>query len=264
MEDYIAVNKELWDTRTEAHLQSDFYDIEAWLAGKSSINALEAKVLGDVSGLKVLHLQCHFGQDTLSLARLGADVTGVDLSTKSIEQANAFKKQLGLQARFISCPLNELRDHLTETDFDLVFCSYGVITWHPELESFFSLVDYYLKPGGRFFFAEFHPVLWMLDDYQKDFAYPYFNREAIVDFEENTYGNKEANIKKKAYSWNHGLAEVMGPLIKRGFNISYFSEYDYSPYPIFHQNEQVTEGFVPKGWAGKLPLVYVLEAIKAQ
>ncbi|WP_370514489.1 class I SAM-dependent methyltransferase [Formosa sp. L2A11] len=131
--DYKAVNKDTWNAKTEAHLVSDFYDVEGFINGNSSLNAIELDLLGDVKGKKILHLQCHFGQDSLSLARLGAHVTGVDLSDVAIKNAKKLANTLELNTTFICCDLYELPNYLDDT-FDIVYTSYGTIGWLPDIE----------------------------------------------------------------------------------------------------------------------------------
>src|SRR5436189_4993553 len=130
--DYVELNRRAWNMRTTYHVQSSFYHVKEFTKGESSLNAIELALLGDIKGKSILHLQCHFGQDSLSLARMGAKVTGVDLSDKSIEKAKELNKQLDLDADFICCNIYDLPNHLTK-EFDIVFTSYGTIGWLPDL-----------------------------------------------------------------------------------------------------------------------------------
>ena len=158
---FFEANKELWNQRTMVHKDSSFYDVPAFINGKSSLNKIELDDLGDVTGKKILHLQCHFGMDTLSLARMGAKVTGVDLSDTAIAEARKLNEQLGLDVEFICCNVYNLKDHLKE-QFDIVFTSYGVIGWLPDLNKWAEIISHYTKPGGFFYMGEFHPVVVML------------------------------------------------------------------------------------------------------
>ena len=151
---YIEINRESWNHRTEVHLKSEFYDLEGFIKGKSSLNPIELNLLGDIAGKRILHLQCHFGQDTISLSRLGAEVTGVDFSDKAIESAKKIADQTGSSAKFICCDIYDLPDHLDEK-FDIVFTSYGTIGWLPDLDKWAKIVSNYLKPNGTFVFVEF-------------------------------------------------------------------------------------------------------------
>ncbi len=180
MQDYIQTNKILWNKKTAIHIHSDFYDNENFLKGKTSLKDIELALLGNIKGKKILHLQCHFGQDTLSLARMGAQVTGVDLSDAAILEAQKLATQLKLsqQVQFICCDVNELDKHLDE-QFDIIFTSYGTIGWLPKIDKWGQLIAHFLKPKGQFIFVEFHPVLWMLDDGFQQLAYPYFNTQVF-------------------------------------------------------------------------------------
>ncbi len=158
--DYIAKNKTSWNDKTDHHYNSAFYDVDGFLKGKNSLNEIELKLLGDVSGKTILHLQCHFGMDSISLARMRAVVTGVDLSDKAIGKANELAQQTNAAATFVCCDIYDLPNHLNK-QFDIVFTSYGTIGWLPDIDKWAAIVSTYLKPGGKFIFADFHPVVWM-------------------------------------------------------------------------------------------------------
>jgi SAM-dependent methyltransferase len=185
-QEYFDMNRQAWNLKTEVHLRSDFYRHDAFLKGASSLNPIECHLLGDLDQRSVLHLQCHFGQDTLSLERLGAQVTGVDLSDSAIDTARATATDLGSSAEFICCNLYDLPQHLNRT-FDLVFTSYGTIGWLPDLKRWAAVVSHFLKPGGRFIMVDFHPVVWMFDNQFGSVAYRYFNSGPIIETEQGTY-----------------------------------------------------------------------------
>lgn len=260
--DYLDTNKQTWNNKTDVHISSDFYDVEGFLNGKSTLNEIELALLGDVTGKKILHLQCHFGQDTMSFSRLGAKATGVDLSDKAIERAREFNAKLHLDAKFICCDLYDLPNHLTET-FDVVFTSYGTIGWLPDLNKWAAVVARFLKPGGKFVFAEFHPVVWMFDNDFKEIFYSYFNTETIIEDESGTYADRYAAISAQTVTWNHPLSEVLNALIGNNLEINSFSEYDYSPYNCFRETEEFEKGkFRIKHLQNKIPMVYSLTATK--
>jgi 2-polyprenyl-3-methyl-5-hydroxy-6-metoxy-1,4-benzoquinol methylase len=259
---FSAVNKALWNEKTVHHLGSDFYDMPSFLAGKSSLKDVELGLLGDVKGKKILHLQCHFGQDTLSLARMGADVTGVDLSDKAIEKAGELAQQLSLNAKFVCCNIYDLPQHLEE-QFDIVFTSYGTIGWLPDMKAWAEIVARYMRPGGAFVFVEFHPTLWMFDNEFTYAQYCYFKRDAIVEMEKGTYAERGADIELQSISWNHGLSEVMQSLIDSGLTLEQFGEYDHSPYNCFANTVEVVQGkYMIRGMEGKLPMMYSLKMVK--
>lgn len=263
MEDnYLEVNRSLWNAKTEIHIDSEFYDNERFLKGKSSLNDIELNLLGDISGKRVMHLQCHFGQDTMSMARMGASCVGVDISEKAVVHANKTAKLLALDASFITTDLYNA-PKLTDEKFDIVFTTYGTIGWLPDINKWAEVVANFLKPGGQLVFVEFHPVIWMFDDDFKAITYRYFKDDPIVEFEQGTYADKQADIQQKCISWNHGLAEVIDALIKNGIRINDFQEYDYSPYDCFNNCEKVENGkYRIKDFGNKIPLVYSVVGTK--
>jgi SAM-dependent methyltransferase len=262
LEHYIEINRRSWNNRVLAHVASEFYDQKGFLEGKNTLKEIELDLLGDVRGLSVLHLQCHFGQDTLSLCRMGARVTGVDISDKAIEVANETGEAIGCEAKFICCDLYSLPNHL-QGQFDLVFSSYGTIGWLPDLDGWAGLVARYLKPGGKFVFAEFHPVVWMMDDGFTSISYDYFNTGPILESETGTYADRKADIQQDYVMWNHGLGEVMGSLKKHGLNLDDFKEFDYSPYNCFQGMVEFEPGKFRIGHLKKkIPMVYGFVACK--
>jgi SAM-dependent methyltransferase len=255
---YFDTNRSLWNQRTAVHKESGFYDVPSFLGGKSSLTAIELEHLGDVRGKKILHLQCHFGMDTLSLSRMGATVTGVDLSDAAIEEARRLNEVLEQDARFICCNVYDLPQHLDET-FDIVYTSFGVIGWLPDLAPWAALIRRFLKPGGFFFMAEFHPVIWMMDDEMRELRYHYHNHEVIAIDSTGTYSDPDAPIAHKEYGWNHALSEVFTVLLGEGLQLSSFREYSYSPFPCFSRVVQGADGnWRIEGLEDKLPMVYAI------
>lgn len=253
---YIEINRQSWNNRTDTHIQSEFYDQAGFLKGKNSLNDIELNLLGNIKGKSILHLQCHFGQDTISLGRLGADVTGVDLSDKAIDRAKQIAKHTNSNAKFICCDVYDLPNHLNEK-FDVVFTSYGTIGWLPDLDKWAKIISRFLKPNGQFVFVEFHPVVWMFDDNFDKISYRYFNSGAIIETENGTYADKKADITQSYVMWNHGLSEVINSLISNGLEINALDEFDYSPYNCF----QNTLEFEPNKFRiehlnNKIPMVY--------
>ena len=236
-----SINKKSWNARTPVHVNSAFYEMSSFLKGKSSLRSIELDLLPDLKGKKLLHLQCHFGQDSLSLSRLGAKVTGIDFSEAAIEKARELNGQLGLDAEFICCNLYDLPQHLNDT-FDYVFTSYGTIGWLPDLEKWAAIVSGYLQPGGKLFFIEFHPFVWVFNDEFSKLSYHYFNREAIVENVPGTYADKHADICNETISWNHPLQDVLSALINHKVEIIQFKEYDFSPYAIFDAMKEEEAG----------------------
>ncbi|HEY9258760.1 class I SAM-dependent methyltransferase [Chitinophaga sp.] len=261
--DYLSTNKELWNKRTAVHVTSDFYDVPGFLSGKTSLKEIELALLGDVMRQEILHLQCHFGQDTLSLARMGAKITGIDLSDAAIDEANKLNSQLNLQhnAQFICCDLYSAPAHLN-AKFDRVFTSYGTIGWLPDLDKWAAVVNHFLKPGGDFIMVDFHPVLWMMDDQFTTITYDYFNTETIIEETAGTYTDPGSNIQNKSYSWNHPMSEIITTLTGQGLQLQVFQEFDYSPYNCFNNTVEKEGRFYIRGMEGKLPMVYALKFFK--
>ena len=195
-QEYFKANKELWNQRTRIHKDSDFYNLANFKKGENALTSIELNELGDVNGKTILHLQCHFGMDSLSWSRMGAEVTGVDLSDEAISEANKLNDELGLNAEFICCNVYDLRENL-DKKFDIAFTSYGTIGWLPDLDKWAAIVSHFLKEGGTFYIADFHPVLWMFDDEFTHIKYSYDNQEVIVTENQGTYTDRNADIKAK-------------------------------------------------------------------
>jgi len=261
-EQYFATNKDLWNKRTAVHKESAFYDVAGFKAGRNVLTPIELNELGDVKGKKMLHLQCHFGMDSLNWSRLGAEVTGVDLSDEAIREAKKLNDELGLNAEFICCNVYDLKDHLDDR-FDIVYTSFGVIGWLPDLDKWAEIISSFLKPGGIFYMAEFHPVVWMFDDEFTHIKYYYENRELIVTENYGTYTDRKAAVNGKEYSWNHSISEVLNALIKRGLELQHFNEFMYSPYPNFSNTVRGEDGnWYIRGMEGKIPMVYSVKATR--
>jgi ubiquinone/menaquinone biosynthesis C-methylase UbiE len=260
--DYLGINKELWNEKTKIHYGSDFYDVKSFIDGRDALNPIEIELLGDITGKKILHLQCHFGMDTISLARRGAIATGIDLSDASISKAEELNEKTGSNVRFIESDVYHLHEKLDEL-FDIVYTSYGVVGWLPDMDLWAKTINRFLLPGGKFIMVEFHPVLWMFDDDFKNIDYNYADPEPIIEEYEGTYTDRNAKIRNKAISWNHGLATVLNALIKNNMIITDLQEYDYSPYDCFKNTIKVDEGkFNISGLEGKLPMLYSVKAVK--
>jgi SAM-dependent methyltransferase len=256
------VNKETWNTKVGFHAKSEFYDLESFRNGKSSLNKYELNALGKISEKKLLHLQCHFGQDTLSFARLGANCTGVDISDEGIKLAKHLNEELKLNAKFVCCNVLETSNYITE-QFDVVFTSYGTIGWLPDLKPWAKMISERLKPGGFFYIVEFHPIAWMFDYTVSPpkMKYGYQQKETIYEEYEGTYGDTNANMVSKEYGWNHSLGEVITSLSEAGLQIEYLNEYDASPYDIFPGLIKNEEGAFEL--SNKLyPLIFEIKAYK--
>ncbi|MEM7105558.1 MAG: class I SAM-dependent methyltransferase [Bacteroidota bacterium] len=263
MDNFFEANQKTWNARVPYHLDSDFYNLEAFRKGETSLNATELNEIGElVEGKTLLHLQCHFGQDTLSFARMGAKATGIDFSDKALEAARKLNDELGLDAKFVQSNVLELDKNL-EGQFDIVFTSYGVLGWLPDLDKWASQVNHFLKPGGFFYIVEFHPVIYLLDFDTLELTFPYFN---VGEFEEDisgTYADNDADIKGKEYFWCHSLQEVITPLRERGLELEFFHEFPFSSYNCFPNMIETGKGQHQfERYVGKLPYMFSLKMQK--
>jgi SAM-dependent methyltransferase len=235
------------------------------MAGKSSLTEIEADALGDVSGKTLLHLQCHFGQDSLSWARRGAKVIGIDFSDKAIETAREINTALGLDASFVQSDVYALPAVL-EGQFDFVFSTYGAIPWLPDLEKWAAVVSHFLKPGGIFYLAEFHPTLYLFNFDNYKVEYGYFTEK--IPYEEvvsGTYADPNAPIEEKEFFWNHALSEVITPLLNQGLQLLELKEYDFSPYKCFPNMVEKEPGrFVWGDFGVRLPHVFSVKMKKGE
>jgi SAM-dependent methyltransferase len=231
---FFKVNKDTWNKKVAIHAQSSMYDMEAFKSGKNSLKSYELNAIGDVAGKSILHLQCHFGQDTLSWSRLGAKAVGIDISDEAIALANRINSELDLDAEFVCCNVLDTSKHVSKK-FDIVFTSYGVIGWLPNLKPWAQMIAERLKPGGIFYMVEFHPILWMFDysNGTPEMKYHYNQKEVIYEEYKGTYADQNSEMISKEYGWNHGLSEVINALVTSGLKIEYLNEYDESPYNIF-------------------------------
>jgi len=260
MKDYIETNKALWNARTEVHFDSSFYDNEGFLETLDSLTEIEKDLLGDIKGKRIIHLQCHFGQDSISLAQMGASVTALDFSDNAIKRAIELNKRAGTDVEFILGDVFKARE-LCKGDFDLVFTSFGVLGWLPDMDAWAGVVKSLLKPDGKLVLAEFHPVVWMFSDDFTHVQYPYSSPEGFREQLEGTYTDQNAPITLESVFWNHGLANVMQALLKKSMVINDFQEYNYSPHNSFQPTVQTGHRrFMIKGMEEKLPMVYSIIA----
>ncbi|MFQ5570033.1 MAG: class I SAM-dependent methyltransferase [Rhodothermales bacterium] len=261
MTDYSDVNRALWNRWTRIHQRSAFYDVDGFKAGKSSLMRIEREELGDVSGKSLLHLQCHFGLDTLSWARAGARVTGVDFAEEAIALARSLSEELSIPATFVCADLYELPEVLAER-FDIVFTSYGVLPWLADIDRWARIAAHFLKPGGTFYLVEFHPFLNVLDDTGEQITYPYFGRAEPLSFDvEGSYADPDAAFAHPSYQWSHGLGGIVTALLAAGLTLEFLHEFPYSVYDCFPFLEADQPGrYVWRGRPGMVPVMFSIKA----
>jgi SAM-dependent methyltransferase len=256
-QEHFETNRTKWNTWTPIHAASRFYDMESFKAGKCSLFHVERDEVGDVRGKTLLHLQCHFGQDTLSWARLGADVVGNDFSENAIELAKELAAELHLPARFVCCNLYDLREHLHE-QFDVVFTSTGVLAWLPDLRGWAETAAHFVKPGGFFYMHELHFAAEARegDDY---FSYGQASRYDIS----GTYAEPDNPTVTSGVEWHHTLGDIVTELIRAGLRLEYLHEWPHCVCPYLPGMKEGPDG----GWydaerPNRFPLMFSLRAWK--
>jgi SAM-dependent methyltransferase len=262
MDEYVEANRRLWNEWTHIHAGSEFYDVEAFKRGGVRLRPYEIEDVGDVAGKDLLHLQCHFGLDTLSWARLGANVTGADFSSEAIDLARGLAAELDLPARFVHSDLADLPATL-EGDFDVVYTSRGVLGWLPDLRPWAATVAHFVRAGGFFYITEAHPMFWTFDDNELVFRHSYFGGEPLAFPTEGSYADRTAEVREPMeYGWNHGLGEIVTLLIEAGLRIDFLHELPFVdwPVPFLEQREDGTWR-LPEGQP-ELPLFFSLKATK--
>jgi len=266
--DRTSVNRDTWDRWADLNFESEFYDVGAFKGGRCSLDHIERAGVGDVAGKRLLHLQCHFGMDTLSWARLGATVTGIDFSPRAIERARLLAEELGIDARFVLCAVEDAPSCVHgEAEFDVVYTSYGAISWLPDLGPWARTVAHFLKPGGRFFVVDHHPTVWIFDDVDPTpglrYRYPYFGREPVRDEQQGNYADPSAPGISVSYSWQHTFEDIVGSLLAAGLRITELREYDRVAWSWFEWMERDEDGLwrMPPQ-TGDIPLMFSIKATK--
>jgi SAM-dependent methyltransferase len=264
MEEYLKNNLDLWNELTPIHARSAFYDVEGFKQGKCTLDSIELGEVGDVTGKSLLHLQCHFGMDTLSWARFGAEATGVDFSDKAITLARSLSNETGIRTDFICSDIYQLPEVLSKK-FDIVFTSRGVLGWLPDLDRWAKVIAHYLKPGGFFYIIEGHPFMMVFDEKESSelkVRYPYFhNPEPDKWAPEQDYADKQAIITHPSYEWAHSLSDIVTSLINAGLRIEFLHEFPdirYKQFPFMDE-------YKPRHWHIKgdmIPLTFSLKATK--
>jgi SAM-dependent methyltransferase len=237
MDDYLELNQANWDSRVEHHLTG--YDLDRFRSDpsfQSFVVQFDEPRLGDVTGLDIVHLQCHIGTDTMSLERLGAgSVTGVDFSPKAIAAARSLAAEWGHRTTFVESTVDDAAVSLNGTTYDMVYTGIGALCWLPSVADWARTVSALLRPGGRLFLREGHPMLWALDEPRPDgliaLAYPYFEGSGLLFEETKTYIDHEGELSAPAsISFNHGLGEIFTALMANGLDIVAFEEHDSVPW----------------------------------
>lgn len=275
MDRYLRSNQAMWDVWARHHVPSPFYDVEGFKAGarrrRVGLDGLETRLVGDVTGRSLLHLQCHFGLDTLSWARRGATVTGVDFSGEAIGAARALAAEVGVPATFVQSDVYDLPSVL-RGEFDIVFASHGVLCWLPDLERWVAVAAHFMRPGGLFCLIDGHPVPLLFDDTRDDrelrIAYPYFHPGGDAGAplrceRRGSYAAPDAPFDSVTYQWVHPLSEVVGAVLGAGLRLQSFEEYSYAAWAMLPWMVERPDGMweLPEG-ALSLPMMFSLTAAK--
>lgn len=231
-EAYFEANRAMWDERVPIHVASRFYDVDGFRAGANTLRDFEREALGDVTGRSLVHLQCHFGLDTLSWARLGANVTGLDFSNPAIEAARSLAAEVGLPAHFVEGNVYEA-PALLGRRFDIVYTGLGALCWLPDIELWAEVVSEVVEPGGTVYIAEFHPLSDILGDDDLIIERPYFQGTAPTRWDEaGTYADQSAETQSNvSYEWVQPVSRVIDALARRGMVLQRFEEFDHTLFP---------------------------------
>jgi len=234
------VNRKHWDERADVHVGSPEYRVAELIGDPEAISDVvrfDLPRLGDISGMRGIHLQCHIGTDTLSLHKQGAQMSGLDLSPRSIAQARQTAAAAGADIDYVLADVFSAPDVLPHEAFDLVYTGIGALCWIPSIDRWAQVVATLLKPGGMLFLREGHPMMWALDPVGDDLAvrYSYFETpEPLVFDEPGTYVTTDATFTHTAsHSWNHGLGEIVSALLAHGFEIRRLDEHTTIPWKAF-------------------------------
>jgi SAM-dependent methyltransferase len=271
MDDYLLVNRANWDERAPAHAASPGYAVEQLVADReylSHVVRFDRPRLGDVAGLRGVHLQCHIGTDTVSLTRLGARMTGVDFSPASVAQARHIAAAAGADIEFVECDVYSVPDHLPREAFDLVYTGIGALCWLPDVRRWATVVAGLLRPGGRLFLREGHPVLWSIDERRDELVvdFAYVERpEPLVWEDDSTYVPTATSfVHTTTHTWNHGLGEIVTSLLDAGMHLTQLIEHDSAPWEALPgkmvQVDLDEWRLADRPW--RLPHTYTLQAIR--
>ena len=267
MNEHTEANRRHWDECVPIHAESNFYDVASFTAGKSKLKSVELEELGNVRGKTLLHLQCHFGLDTLSWARAGAVVTGIDFSERAIETARELAADTGIDARFLVSDIYTLPENL-QGQFNIVFASYGVLCWLPDVGLWARVAAHFIRPGGTFYIVEFHPFAGVFDDSADatdlSVRYPYFPGDEPLRFEiDGTYAASAKLERRVTYEWPHPVSEVVSALIDAGLRIEFLHEFPFTSFQFVPFMELVEDKtYRLKKHDGSIPLMYSIKATK--
>lgn len=261
-----ATNRANWDERVPIHLASDFYDVPGFVAGDDALRDFELAEVGDVDGRTLLHLQCHIGLDTLSWARRGATVTGLDFSAPAVDVARGLAEQIGATtARFVAADVYDAVAALAGQTFDIVYTGLGALCWLPDIDRWARTAAALVAPGGFLYLAEFHPYADILADDGRTLAADYFRNDPTVWDQPSTYADSSATLGANVtVEWRHGVGEVVSALLAAGLRLEFLHEHDFSLFAHFPALEREGGRYRFPAAQPRVPLMYSLRAAKAE
>ena len=264
MNDKMEIIRQNWDERTPIHAVSDFYDVDGFKSGRITLTKTEIEELGSVAGKSLLHLQCHFGMDTMSWSRLGAIATGVDISDTAIELARELNDELALETRFIRSNVYDLPDVLDE-QFDIVYTAIGALCWLPDMTGWAAVVARYLKPGGTFYILDGHPVSHIFEPVElpnggHDLNFP-DPKGISYEGDEHTYTGSEI-LETPSHEWQHSMSEIVNAIIDAGLQIEFLNEFAVSEYRAFPPMSRHEDGWRLDEHHGSVPFLFSIKATK--
>lgn len=269
--DWREANRAMWDERVPIHTGSDFYDLDAFRAGKDSLRAFELAEVGDVTGRSLLHLQCHIGLDTLSWARHGAaQVVGLDFSEPAVETARSLARDLGLppdRAAFVAADVHDAAEAVPDSSYDIVYTGVGALNWLPDIDRWAETAASLVAPGGFLYLAEFHPLTDCLDDATGSrIVHDYFSRDAWVDETPGTYADFDApTVHNRSVEWQHPVGNVVSALAAAGLRIEFLHEHDASLFARFTALERQSDGcYRFPAERPRIPLMYSIKATRPE
>ncbi|QDY78082.1 class I SAM-dependent methyltransferase [Streptomyces qinzhouensis] len=265
-EGWREINQSNWDERVPIHMTSDFYELDAFRAGKDPLRDFELAEVGEVGGRSLLHLQCHIGLDTLAWARHGASrVVGLDFSQPAVASANALAAEIGLgpeRAEFVAADVYDAVEAVPEGPYDIVYTGVGALSWLPDIRRWAEIAASFVAPGGFLYLAEFHPITDVLDDETgSHVVHDYFAREPWVEEENGTYADRSAEtVHNRTVEWQHPIGDVVSALCATGLRLEFLHEHDVSLFNRFDSLEK-RDGYLrfPVGQP-RVPLMYSLKA----
>ena len=277
LDEYRLANQRNWDSRAPVHAASKLYNLDKFVADPqhlSSVVEFDRDYIGDVTDKSLVHLQCHIGTDTLSWARLGAQVTGLDFSATSLEIARDLAERAGIDARFVEAELYDAPQVLAGEQFDIVYTGVGSLGWLPDIRGWARVVAELLAPGGTLLIREGHPMMWALDETRTDdqlvVTLPYFEHAEPLRWDEDeTYSDNPTGIAMEhtvVYDWNHGLGEILTAVLDAGLTIRTFVEHrelEWQAWPLWELDESTGRYRLPEHLRDRVPAMYTLVATKS-